>query len=55
MLFEPALCYRNPKQHTVMRQNAKATQYLLAFLRVVFEEPSIRMAEKNEAHHIVSE
>lgn len=38
-----------------MRQNAKATQYLLAFLRVVFEEPSIRMAEKNEAHHIVSE
>ena len=55
MLFGPALCYRNPKQHTVMGQNGAPTKRVLAFLNVAFEDPSIRMATKNGAHHTVTE
>lgn len=50
MLFGPALCYRNPKQHTVMRQNGKPSKRVLASLKVAFEDPSSRMAKKNKAH-----
>lgn len=51
MLFGPALCYRNPKQHTVTRQNGKPTRCVLASVKVHCEDPPTRMAKKNEAHH----
>lgn len=37
-----------------MKQNGKPTEYVLASLKVGFENPSTRMAKKNEAHHIVT-
>lgn len=38
-----------------MRQNGKPTKRVLVSLKVAFENPFIKMAEKNIAHHIVTE